>query len=170
MYNCITLNFDITELEAKVEVESDLNLDKDDKHTLSNMRYLTRLMSDMTKYTILVVCAILSTFVIALYLIVTFEIVDIRMNNTSQIAVMNVLCCIDNCINCLCLYLQYKFSIKYYKKICHGCHRRCEDRYTRTVNSLASQDGDAQITPQLSRLNSGQIGFDETQTRNITLN
>ena len=132
---------------------SDLNLSNDDNTTngqvtIQNMRHLTRLISDMSKYTILVLFALISSFVFIILMIFVRIIVE---NNNYFSLLARLIESFDCLVNCICLVLQFEFSKKYYKILCAKCHTKCEDRYTERTNKQNDQ--------KLQRLASGELGF-----------
>ena len=124
--------------------------------TLNNMRYLTRLIKAMSKYTILVSFAVTTTFVIFLLAAsILFLCFDNPDESIVGLMVTTMIFCIDAVVNAACLVLQFEFSKKIYAKICFKCHRKCENRYTTQANK---HHKDA----QLIRLPSGEFGIQKS--------
>lgn len=112
------------------------------------MRSLTRLISDMSRYTIVVSFAICSS-TLSFVTFATWIIVQAR-NVPLQWFMMILL--LDGTINSVCLLFQFEFGKKHYKTICGKLHVKCEDRYVdRTNNKLQ------QVEYQLERIDNGDI-------------
>ena len=127
--------------------------------TVSNMKHLTRLIKAMSKFSILVVVSVITTFVnYFICCIVWFVIFDEYSIIGMIIAAM--LSCIDILINTICLILQFDFSKKYYKKICIKCHKKCENRYTQKTNKINKDT-------KLIRLQSGEFGIKKSNSIQI---
>ena len=120
---------------------------------LSNMRNLNYLISDMSKYTILIAISLLSSFIF--YAISSAVTVLIYPDNENR-AVGIMIIAFDGLINCLCLIFQFDFSRKQYKKYFRQCHTFCENRYTNETNKRVARGGSKK---RLQRLPSGQIGL-----------
>ena len=102
------------------------------------MRNLNHLISDMSKYTILIILSLSSSFIF--YTIGSIVAVLIYASNNNRSASIMVLT-FDGLINCLCLIFQFDFSGKYYKKYFHQCHILCENRYTKETNKRVARTG-----------------------------
>ena len=122
----------------------------DDKD-VDNLRSLTRLISDMSKYTILVAFASVSTFIFAILLIMVVVVIGVQIE-----AAFMVLFMIDSVVNTTCLVFQFEFYKKSYFKFCGKCHKLCETRYTEKANNKNKQ-----AAYKLKRLESGEIGIVE---------
>ena len=122
---------------------------EENKQVVTNMRFLTRLIADMSKYTILIVFAMASSFICILLLlgIVSFMDANFLLRQKYGIIAFSI----DNLVNSICLALQFHFCKKIYRKICNKCHVKCEDRYTNETNKHNSN--------QLQRLASRELGF-----------
>ena len=120
---------------------------------LSNMRNLNHLISDMSKYTILIITSLISTFV---FLAISVCIYFTEYNKDENSSVTIMIISFDGLINCICLLFQFDFSKKYYKKICSKCHLICENRYTKETNKRVAKKGSKK---RIERLTSGQIGL-----------
>ena len=128
---------------------SDLTNDKDE---IMSMRHLTRLVSDMSKYTILITIAIISTFISFLTVsLIFFAFDDNTRNNIFSFGIAKIIFSIDSLINCICLSFQFRSFKKDYLKFCNKFHRQCEDRYTNETNKHNDT--------KLQRLASGELGF-----------
>ena len=129
----------------------DINIGDASKETIHSVRDLTRFMSDMSKYTILILVSLTSTFVtIIISLIVTF---GFGANDSWMHCIVTT----DALFNVVLLVLQFRFARKRYKCLCSKLHRKCEDRYTNETNeNIKSQN----IKSTLVRLPTGEIGFD----------
>ena len=77
---------------------------------------------------------------------------------------------LDIIINCICLLLQFKMSKKYYKKYCKYCILKCQDRQTKQINKSISKRNLVNINVSLKRLQSGDIGFEIDNNREIENN
>ena len=80
-----------------------------------------------TKYIGLLSIAIISTVILALFSIIG-KVSGMPMDNDFWIFGKLILCSIDNLINIICLYLQFKFGKKYYDKYCK-CLEVCGSRF-----------------------------------------
>ena len=139
------------EFEQDVDVLSDeLQIGKD---VVINMHYLTRLISLMSKYTLLVGTAIASTFTVMLLLILDVIFVRGNINPYLEESIFRVFITIDALVNIICLALQFRFAKRYYLKICLVCHGKCENRYTNQTNDNSSN------SVVLQRLPSGELVF-----------
>ena len=114
-------------------------------------------MHDMSKYTILVVTSLTTTFLLVVT-IVTIVFVSIGMAGSVPWINLRLVTSFDNVINSLCLLLQFDFASNIYKRVCIKCHGYCEDRYTKRTN--------AQNNHQLERLPTGDLGFKVNQGSN----
>ena len=122
---------------------------EENKEVVTNMRFLTRLISDMSKYTILISFAMASSLIFILLLFVLVSFVDANFLVRQKYGIIAL--SIDNLVNSMCLVLQFDFFKKVYKVICNKCHVKCEDRYTNETNKHNSS--------QLQRLASRELGF-----------
>ena len=120
-----------------------------DQMVVTNMRYLTRLISDMSKYTILIIFAICSSVIMILLPVTVINLINTKEIIKQKYGISGL--AIDNLINCICLILQFKSFKYYYKLICNKCHIKCEDRYTNETNKHNNN--------QLERLQSRELGF-----------
>ena len=113
------------------------------------MRLLTRLISDMSKYTILVILLVTLSFLWTVVVcIVVIEANDVFVGQS-------IARFFESCLvltNCICLVLQFEFAKKNYQKMCSGLHKICENRYTKGINQKNKNS-------QLQRLPSGEFGF-----------
>ena len=133
-----------------------------DKMVTTNMRYLTKLINDMSKYTILVSMAIISSFLFQLLVFLFVELI-----NGTELVIQKyemIPLIIDSLINCICLILQFDSYKKYYNIICIKCHLKCQNRYTNKTN-MKMKNGQ-----QLERLQSGELGFKVNKNDNNTAN
>ena len=128
---------------------------------VTSMRQLTRLISDMSKYTILVIFAIISTFIsVVLVASVTNSIGYEGRDRIFALEYAGTIYGFDIIVNCICLSLQFKAFKSNYLCLCNICHRKCENRYTNQTNKHNSQ--------KLLRLASGELGFKiDTQSADI---
>ena len=128
---------------------------------VTSMRQLTRLISDMSKYTILVIFAIISTFIsVILVVFVSNSIGYEGRDRIFSIEYAGIIYGFDVVVNCICLTLQFKAFKSNYLCLCNICHRKCENRYTNQTNKHNSQ--------KLLRLESGELGFKiDTQSPDI---
>ena len=128
---------------------------------VTSMRQLTRLISDMSKYTILVILAIISTFIsVVLVASVSNSIGYEGRDRIFSLEYAGVIYGCDVVVNCICLTLQFKAFKSNYLCLCNICHRKCENRYTNQTNKHNSQ--------KLLRLASGELGFKiDTQSPDI---
>ena len=122
---------------------------EENKQVVTNMRFLTRLISDMSKYTILIAFAMVSSFIFILLLFVFVSFIDANFLVRQKYGIIAL--SIDNLVNSICLVLQFDFFKKVYKVICNKCHVKCEDRYTNETNK--------HNVNQLQRLASRELGF-----------
>ena len=175
-----TLSIELTGLntpENKAERQEDMNdevdgkeLEKKDEEfenegpTPANMRKLSIMIRDMSKYTILVAIATLTSFIFFLVLIIGTAI----GTHLSKMIVRN-LNMIDGFINVICLTLQFYFSTHYYRKYCIKLHKLCESRYTKSVNlKLQESVDDEEHCLQLKKLDrQGTIGIERVATHGI---
>ena len=119
--------------------------------SMDNLKSLVRLISDMSKYTILVSIAICSTFLLAAELPIM-----ISGFNEDRFPYVAILFMIDSVINTICLVLQFVFYKKEYYCFCGKIHSLCEDRYTKKTNQ---ENKDKNNGYKLKRLESGEIGI-----------
>ena len=120
------------------------------------MRYLTRLIKAMSKYTILILIAVVTSFgIFCIAVSIALLCFDNPDQNIVGFMISTMIFSIDAVVNAICLILQFEFSKKIYQKICFKCHRKCEDRYTTQANK---HHKDA----QLIRLPSGEIGIQKS--------
>ena len=131
-----------------------------DKVIVTNMRSLTRLISDMSKYTILFLVAICTSFIFTILFAIIVRGVDGNEFLIQKYAMFPF--AIDNFLNCVALVLQFHSFKKYYKLICNKCHIKCEDRYTKETNK---QNDDL-----IQRLPSRELGFNANGTQTPPLN
>ena len=115
---------------------------------IKDMKSMSKLIGDMSKYTILVGIAIISTFILAIGTSIVLQ-----LKNGGDIWFIPVFL-LDNCINCCCLVLQFEVCKSDYIFCCQNNHKLCEDRYTKRVNQNANTD------VKLKRLQSGEIGIE----------
>ena len=106
----------------------------------AGMRKLTIMIRDMSKYTILIgVAAITSSIVI-----ITAMAASVLESKFALQLAANVLI-MDGIVNIICIAIQFYFFKLSYDKYCGTCHRCCESRYTQSINSQlikqASQSG-----------------------------
>ena len=130
-----------------------------DKDLFNNMRSLTRLINDMSKYTILISIAIISSFFTAIVM------TTLSFNDNTEFLWMQGGLLLDATVNCMCLLLQFEFAKGYYKRICGPLHIKCEDRYTKRANKqhINSTGDDNNIVGfKLERLQTGEIGLSVT--------
>ena len=120
-----------------------------DNKDVDNLRSLTRLISDMSKYTILVAVASVSTFLFSVVLMICVLIIGIEAE-----AAFMVLFMIDSAVNTTCLVFQFEFYKKRYFVFCGICHKLCETRYTEKANNKNKK-----AAYKLKRLESGEIGI-----------
>ena len=94
-----------------------------------NIRKLSLMIRDMSKYTILVSIATCSSLLLMLF----FLLVGANaFDYAAQMAV--ILTIIDGIVNNSCLYLQFYFSRKAYRRFCISLTKYCESRYTKDIN------------------------------------
>ena len=144
---------------------ADVNVSLEEKEAVSHMRTLTLIISDMSKYSILITIAILSTFIVYFIGFILSNTISYYRNNRI-IGIMTQ--SIDNIINCICLILQYKFARNKYKFLCNRCHLKCENRYTNDTNQKLASD--ANNENELVRLTSGQLGLQSVNNYNVNNN
>lgn len=139
-----TIEIDETKTkELELEMETKENNDDDDKNknvmdtctvtdkdNISNMRKLGIMINLMSKYTILIIIANISSMIYG----ITLGISSVLTNDLHFRMISIILAIIDTTINVLCLYLQFNFNRKHYKLLCSKWHRLCESRYTQQVN------------------------------------
>ena len=119
---------------------------------VTSMRQLTRLIADMSKYTILVTFAISSTFIsVVVVTISTFNIGYQGRDKIYSLEYNGIIYGLDLVVNCICLILQFKAFKSNYLCFCNFCHGKCQDRYTNQTNKHNSQ--------QLQRLPTGELIF-----------
>ena len=118
---------------------------------MQSLRSLVRLIGDMSKYTILVTFATISTFLFAVSIVLVNSLVG-----ASFPPPFGLLFSIDSAVNTACLVLQFEFYKKRYRFICSKPHTLCEDRYTRETNEENKNNNNGY---QLKRLQSGEIGI-----------
>ena len=127
---------------------------------VTSMRQLTRLIADMSKYTILVTFAISSTFISVVVVTITSSNIGYEgRDKIYSLEYNGIIYGFDLVVNCICLTLQFKAFKSNYLWLCNFCHGKCQDRYTNQTNKHNSQ--------QLQRLPSGELIFkidDEIQT------
>ena len=119
---------------------------------INGMIALNGLIQEMSKYTILICIAMISTTMIGIIgpIFGIFEWADIYVC---------LLICIDVLINDTCLILQYQWSEKYYKKICHCLIIKCQSKQTKNINkNIVKMKLNKTIA--LKQMPSGKIGFD----------
>ena len=125
-------------------------------NTVKNMRQLARLISDMSKYTVLVAISIISSLTVLVLSVLWILIDPLKTNRILRIKYNILIICIDSLINSICLILQFIFAKQMYKICCNKCHIMCENRYTKQTNQhTAGIDG----AKKLTRLPSGALGF-----------
>ena len=165
----------LTALNKSVSIEFELQLNDDgtngihggaasaaapvavESENVDNLRSLTRLISDMSKYTILVTISIISTTIFAILLTLFGVIID-----PDNIGLIIMFFLIDTFVNTICLILQFEISKKYYFLICGKSHALCEDRYTQRTNKKNlkhDHDTSDTVSYKLARLETGEIGL-----------
>ena len=107
---------------ANVKTHTGYRLDK-------NMILLNKIISDMIKYTILIIFAMISTTIVG----ITIPI--IVSNGNIPTVYVRLIATIDMFINEICLLLQFKISRKYYKLLCKICINKCQQRLTKQINN-----------------------------------
>ena len=127
------------------DIKEELELGLDD--TPDNMRNLSLMIRDMSKYTILISVAAVSSFLMCILVIIGSVIDTIR----ALIIVANFTI-IDGIINVICLTLQFYFSKKYYDICCSKLQKTCERRYTKNVNSRLQKSEAAQNSSHILQL------------------
>ena len=132
-----------------------------DVETVANMRYLTRLIQSMSRYTILISVAAGTTIIGT---ILTFSLMSLVFGFDGKKEMISTMvgstnACCDALINMACLIFQFEFSKNVYFTICFKCHRMCEDRYTHQANKQQRQ---SQL--QLVRLPTGAFGVQKSTT------
>lgn len=95
-----------------------------------SMRKLSLMIRDMSKYTILICVATVSTSVLMIFFILCVSKAFRLARRVTAIFIV-----IDGIVNCLCLYLQYHINRKTYHKLCIKLHKYCELRYTKDINT-----------------------------------
>eukprot|EP01083_Nonionella_stella_P073475 198709_1 len=115
-------DFDATAQE-RIDIEP-----KKDRHTRNIKQYQkmfdftkVQLITLSTQYTVLIVVSSLS-FIAALFLFVVFSIL-VDIHDTEEIKtnvrlLRGFITMCDSFINCLCLYLHFSFSVKWYRFLC----------------------------------------------------
>ena len=121
-----------------------INISSDD--TIANRnrdrnRNEDSMISDMTKYTILVCVAMTSTTFVAVFPIVVVV-------NDVDIIYFSTIISIDSFVNTVCLILQFKICKEFYFCFCNCLHKKCMQRTISNINKYVSksnpENGDQQ--------------------------
>ena len=124
---------------------------KGDKRS-NEMFDLNRLISDMTRFNILIGVAMISTTISAI-LSVLFDIFGWRR------IYLFIFILLDLLTNNICLVLQFKMSRKFYKKLCFLLINKCQQRQTKQINQ-ALDEMNLLSKVSAARTPHGDIGFE----------
>ena len=115
----------LTAIIANYNVAVSNNNDNDNDN--DDVIMLDEMISDMSKYTILVCIAMAST------LIVAFMPILLVVSDVNDVYVATILC-IDSFVNGICLILQFKISNKIYFVLCNCLHKQCIKRQKKYIS------------------------------------
>ena len=116
-----------------------------------NMRALSQLIGDMSKYTILITTAMVtSSIMIIIAMVITAS------SDVSSVWFF-LIQSFDNCVNSICLVLQFYYFKKHYSLCCNKIDIKCQHRITKQVNKRVATQ--TTLNYQLQRLPTGQIGM-----------
>ena len=140
----------------------------DHDQTVADMRSITKLITDISKYTILISISFGLTFIFAVIMGVVAQ-----TNVTKDVSTWTgALLVIDNFINVFCSTMQFEVNKKEYnyKQFCSQSHSKCEDRYTRRVNKSvdSKRDGNGGQV-KLVRLETGEIGIELAKCTSVSV-
>ena len=90
------------------------------------------MISDMTKYTILVCVAMTSTTFVALFPIIV-------VGNDVDLIYFSTMISIDSFVNTVCLILQFKICKQFYFCFCNCLHKKCMQRTISNINKYVEK-------------------------------
>ena len=139
-----------------IKTNSDDNNNNDNNNDNNNnngeMFDLNRIISDMTRFSILIGVAAVSTVLIMIILVILSSLKTLSIYFAP-------LTLIDVIVNNICLILQFKMSRKFYKKFCICFIDKCQERQTKQINESISKMN-LMSSVSLKRLDSGDIGLE----------
>ena len=150
--------------------DPDVNPDEDsgaekakekEKEEVENIRKLSLMIRDLSKYTILMGVAMLSSFIVTIFVVLT----GVYSDNINIITLSTNFVIMDSVTNIICLYLQFHFNRRYYKKLCNKLNQICESRYTHEINAqLVKSTSTDNSYLQLTKIDrQGTIGIERKQ-------
>ena len=168
-----TNNKNNNEVEIKYNEDTNSDEKKDeilaagmttDARNVESMRNLSLMIRDMSKYTILIIAATITTVLILIFGII---VIFFPFRNATSVATIVIM--LDPIINVICLYLQFYFSRNLYFCVCKKAHWYFESQYTKNINSTLKRIPTQDTILQLKKLDKqGSVAIERIKSQNHT--